>query len=186
MGDTKTIRLRKPLSYGKGDAATTLSEITLREATAGEYETAEKTAGVYGTSIALIALLSGVPIDVVDRMYASQIDEAEEFIASFGKDSLRTGARSEDEYTLNLAKPVKITDEESPVNVASLELCEPTNQQNRKASSAGGPFATMVAMISLVAGVPKIAVRAMCARDFLAAAGYFNGFQVRRSPDSDD
>ncbi|WP_353191413.1 phage tail assembly protein [Pandoraea pnomenusa] len=186
MSETKTIKLRKPLTYGQGDDAVTVTELKLREATAGEYEAAEKAAGVYGTTISLIGLLSGVPVDVIDRMFRSQIDEAENFIGSFGEGAFLTDVRSEDEHVLQLIRPIKITAEESPVNVASLALCEPTNQQHRKAAAAGGPFAALVAMISMVAGVPKIAVRAMCARDFLAAAGYFNGFQVRRSPDSDD
>jgi hypothetical protein len=186
MQDTKTITLRKPISYGKGDSAKIVTEIPLREATAGEYETAEKSGGQFGTSIALIALLSGVPIDVVDQMYGSQINEAEDFIASFGHAAVANPSASPEEIVIDLVKPVQITKEESPLNLASLSLCEPTNQQNRKAAAAGGPFAAAVARISLVGGYPKNAVRALCARDFLSAVGYFNGFQVRRSPDSDD
>ncbi|MFM0689234.1 phage tail assembly protein [Paraburkholderia strydomiana] len=186
MTDTKTIVLRKPLKHGKGDAETTVSEITLREPTAGDYESAEQASGVYGTSIALIALLSGVPVDVIDQMYGSQIDEAEDFIASFGHDAARNPARSADEIVIQLTKPVQITKDESALNMASLTLCEPTNQQKRKAEAAGGPFARMVALISLIGKVPKSSVRALCARDFLEAVAYFNGFQVRRSPDSDD
>jgi hypothetical protein len=186
MNDTKTIVLRKPLKHGKDDAETVVSEITLREPLAGDYEKAEQSAGVYGTSIALIALLSGVPVDVIDQMYGSQIDEAEDFIASFGHDAARNPSASPEEIVIQLTRPVQITKEDSPLNAASLTLCEPTNQQKRKASAAGGPFASAVAMISMIGKVPKSAVRAMCARDFLAAVGYFNGFQVRRSPDSDD
>ncbi|MBB5444652.1 MULTISPECIES: phage tail assembly protein [unclassified Paraburkholderia] len=178
--------LRKPLTHGNGDTAKTVAEITLREPLAGDYEKAEQSAGVYGTSIALIALLSAVPIDVIDQMYGSQIDEAEEFIASFGLDAARNPERSADETVIELMTPVQLTKEDSALNLASLTLCEPTNQQKRKAEAAGGPFARMVALISLIGKVPKSSVRAMCARDFLAAAAYFNGFQVRRSPDSDD
>ncbi|MFM0022193.1 phage tail assembly protein [Paraburkholderia azotifigens] len=186
MSDTKTIVLRKPLKHGKGDAEATVSEITLREPLAGEYETAEQSAGVYGTTVALIALLSGVPVDVIDQMYGSQIDEAENFIASFGHEIARNPERSPDEIVIQLTQPVQLTRDDSALNLASLTLCEPTNQQKRKAEAAGGPFARMVAMISLIGKVPKSSVRAMCARDFLAAVAYFNGFQVRRSPDSDD
>lgn len=186
MGDTKTIVLRKSLTHGKGDAVTTVSEITLREPLAGDYERAEQSAGVYGTSIALIALLSGVPVDVIDQMYGSQIDEAEEFVASFGFDAARNPERSADETVIQLTTPVQLTKDDTALNLASLTLSEPTNQQKRKAEAAGGPFARMVALISLIGKVPKSTVRAMCARDFLAAVAYFNGFQVRRSPDSDD
>ncbi|WP_321810070.1 phage tail assembly protein [Burkholderia sp. BCC1985] len=186
MSDTKTIVLRKPIPCGKGDDTKVVTEITLREPLAGEYETAERSAGVYGTSIALIAMLSGVPVDVVDQMYGSQIDEAEDFIASFGHEAARNPERSPDEIIIQLTKPVQLTREDSALNLASLSLCEPTNQQKRKAESAGGPFARMVALISLIGKVPKSSVRAMCARDFLEAVAYFSGFQVRRSPDSDD
>jgi hypothetical protein len=186
MTATKTIVLRKPLQHGKDEAATTVAEITLREPLAGDYEKAEQSAGIYGTSIALIALLSGVPVDVIDQMYGSQIDEAEDFIASFGHDAARNPARSADEIVIQLTTPVRITKDDSALNIASLTLCEPTNQQKRKAEAAGGPFARMVALISLIGKVPKSSVRALCASDFLEAAAYFNGFQVRRSPDSDD
>jgi len=186
MTDTKTIVLRKPLKHGKGDAETTVSQITLREPTAGDYESAEQASGVYGTSIALIALLSGVPVDVIDQMYGSQIDEAEDFIASFGHDAARNPDRSPEEIVIQLTKPVTLTKDDSALNLSSLALCEPTNQQKRKAEAAGGPFARMVALISLIGKVPKSSVRALCARDFLEAVAYFNGFQVRRSPDSDD
>ncbi|MEB2504643.1 phage tail assembly protein [Burkholderia sp. BCCIQ04A] len=186
MSDTKTIQLRKPLTYGKGADEKTVSEITLREPLAGDYEQAESSAGVFGTSIALVALLSGVPVDVIDEMYGSQIDEAEDFIASFGHDIVRNPAPSPDEIVLTLSTPVKLTSDDSPLNIASLTLSEPTNRQKRKAAEAGGPFAGAVAMISMIGKVPKSAVRGLCARDFLQAIGYFNGFQVRRSPDSDD
>ena len=63
---------------------------------------------------------------------------------------------------------------------------DPAAQQRRKARAAGGPFAASIALISDVAKVPKKTVRAMCARDFLAAVGYFNGFQIGRRPGSDD
>ncbi|MBU9359555.1 phage tail assembly protein [Burkholderia multivorans] len=186
MSDTKTIILRKPLTYGKGADEKVVTEISLREPLAGEYEEAERSGGVFGTPIALIAILSGVPVDVIDEMYGSQIDEAEDFIASFGHAVARNPAASPDEIVLPLVKPVKMTSEDSPLNIASLSLCEPTNRQKRKAAEAGGPFASGVAMIAMIGKVPKSAVRAMCARDFLAAISYFNGFQVRRSPDSDE
>jgi len=186
MSDTKTIQLRKPLSYGKGDQAKTVDSITLREPTAGEYEKAENAAGVYGLQIALVALLSGVPVDVIDQMYASQIDEAADFIGSFGKEAISGMKASADEFELVLQSPVKLTADDSPLNVASLELCEPTNQQKRKASAAGGTFASSIALISIVSKVPKNAVRALTARDFMAACAYFNGFQLRRTANSDD
>lgn len=186
MLESKIIPLRKPLTYGKDADAKTVTEIALREPLAGEYEAAERSAGVYGTSVALIALISGVPVDVVDQMYGSQIDEAEDFIGSFGHDQVLRPQASPEEIHLDLARPVQITKDESALNISALDLCEPTNQQKRKALAAGGPFAAGIALISMIAKVPKSAVRGMCARDFLHAVSYFNGFQVRRSPDSDD
>jgi hypothetical protein len=186
MSDTKIIQLRKPLTYGKGEKAATVDAITLREPTAGDYEKAEIAAGVYGLQIALIALLSGVPVDVIDQMYTSQIDEAADFIGSFGKEAISGMKPSADEFQLVLQSPVKLTSDDSPLNVATLDLSEPTNQQKRKASAAGGSFASSIAMISIVSKVPKNAVRALSARDFMAACAYFNGFQLRRTADSDD
>jgi len=130
--------------------------------------------------------LSGVPVDVVDDMFRSQIDEAEDFIGSFGADLAFPGMRSPDEIDIDLKKPVKKTDEDSPLNISRVSLVEPTNRQRRKAGEVGGSFAGSIALISTVAGVPKNAVRGMCARDFLTCCGYFNGFQIRRSPASDD
>jgi len=186
MSDTTTIQLRKALTYGKGDQAKTVASITLREPTAGDYETAEDNAGIYGWQVTLIALLSGVPVDVIDQMYTSQIDEAADFIGSFGKESISSTKPSDDEIQLVLQTPVNITSDESVLNAATLDLCEPTNQQRRKAAKAGGIFASSVALISIVAKVPKSTVRALTARDFMAACAYFNGFQLRRTADSDD
>ncbi|WP_009905975.1 phage tail assembly protein [Burkholderia thailandensis] len=124
MSDTKTIVLRKPLTYGKGADEKSVTEITLREPLAGDYEAAERSAGVFGTSIALVAIISGVPVDVIDQMYGSQIDEAEDFIASFGHDAARNPTASPDEILLTLSKPVQLTTDDSPLNIASLSLGE--------------------------------------------------------------
>lgn len=186
MPETKTITLRRPLSYGKGDDAKSVTEITVREPTAGEYEQAEKAAGVYGWQLALIALQAGVPVDVIDRMYGSQIDEAADFIGAFGQEALLDHSPRDEEVVIDLIKPVNLTTEESPLNIASLTLSEPTNQQRRKANAAGGVFAASIALISAVSGTPKSAIRALCARDFMAVTAYFNSFQVRRAADSDD
>jgi hypothetical protein len=186
MESTKTITFRKPITVGAGEGAKTYESVTLREPLAGDYETAEKNAGKYGFLVALIALISGVPIDAVDQMFGSQLDEAEDYFAAFADGVSDPDKRSDDEMTLSLRQPVKLTDDDTSLNAASLDLCEPTNQQRRKARSAGGPFSASIALISDVAKVPKKTVRAMCARDFLTAVGYFNGFQIGRRTDSDD
>jgi hypothetical protein len=181
---TKTITLRKPITVGKDESAVTYTEVVLREPTAGEYEDAEKVAPTYGLAVALIAGVSGVPIDVCDLMFTSQIDEAEDFIGSFGASVAMPTTASPDEIKIELYEPVKITEEDTPLNIASLSLSEPTNNQKRKAGVSGGSFATSISMISLNAGVPRGSVRRLCSRDFLRAVGYFNGFQLRRLADS--
>ncbi|MBR8234601.1 phage tail assembly protein [Burkholderia sp. AU42008] len=186
MESTKTITFRKPITVGTGDGAKTYESVTLREPLAGDYEAAEKNAGKYGFLVALIALISEVPIDGVDQMFSSQLDEAEDYFATFADGVSDPVQRSDDEMTLLLQQPVQLTEDKTGLNAASLDLCEPTNQQRRKARAAGGPFAASVALISEVAKVPKKTVRAMCARDFLTAVGYFNGFQIGRRPGSDD
>ena len=186
MESTKTITFRKPITVGAGEGENTYESVTLREPVAGDYETAEKNAGKYGFLVALIALISGVPIDAIDQMFGSQLEEAEDYFSTFADGVSDQDKRSDDEMTLLLQRPVKLTDDETSLNAASLDLCEPTNQQRRKARAAGGPFAASIALISDVAKVPKKTVRAMCACDFLAAVGYFNGFQIGRRPGSDD
>jgi hypothetical protein len=184
--ESKIITFRRTISVGAGEGAKTYDSVTLREPSAGDYETAEKVGAKYGFVVALIAVVSAVPVDAVDQMYGSQIDEAEDFFATFADGVSDPEKRSEDELTIQLLEPVKLTEDDSALNAVSLDLCEPTNLQRRKARAAGGPFAASIALISDVARVPKKTVRSMCARDFLAAVGYFNGFQVGRRPDSDD
>ena len=186
METSRTIVFRKPITAGAGAGARTYDSVTLREPLAGDYETAEKNAGKYGLVVALIATVPGVPIDAVDQMYGSQIEEAEDFFAVFAEGVSPTEKRSDDEMTLPLQQPVKLTEDDTGLNAASLDLSEPTNLQRRKARAAGGPFAASIALISDVAKVPRKTVRAMCARDFLTAVGYFNGFQIGRRPGSDD
>ena len=186
METSKIITLRKPITVGAGAGLSTYEAVTLREPRAGDYESAEKISLKYGFVVALIAVVSGVPVDAIDQMYGSQIEEAEDFFATFADGVSDPEKRSEDELTIQLQEPVKLTDDESALNAVSLDLCEPTNQQRRKARAAGGAFAASIALISDVAKVPKKTVRAMCARDFLTAVGYFNGFQIGRRPDSDN
>jgi len=180
MQSTKTISFRVPIVVGDGDAAKTYEAVTLREPTAGEYEAAEKVSGTYGMAAALIATVSGVPVDVVDQMFESQIDEGEDFLGSFGMNLMNPTSPSDDQFQLVLVAPVKLTDDNTALNQATLSLSEPTNQQRRKAAQIGGPIAQAIELISINAKVPKASVRAMCSRDFLAATGYFNGFQLRR------
>lgn len=182
----KTITLRKPITVGKGDGQKTYETVTLREPTAGEYETAEKAAITYGMSVALIAVVSGMPIDAADQMFGSQVDEGDDFLGTFGEGLINPERPSDDEWSHSLIQPIRVTEDDTPLNLATLHLSEPTNNQRRKAQQAGGPIAAGIALISLNGNVPKKTVRAMCARDFMAAMGYFNGFQLRRRTKSDD
>ncbi|CAG9256252.1 conserved hypothetical protein [Paraburkholderia caribensis] len=184
MQETMTLTFRRPITVGKGENAKTYTELQLREPLAGDYEQAEKSGGKYGFVVALVAIVSGVPIDVVDELFSSEIDEAEDFFSGFADEAvLMPDVRSPDEFSLELQAPVKLTDDATALNATKLDLCEPTNLQRRKARQAGGPFASSIELISIVARVPRKTVRALSARDFHSATGYFNGFQIRRRPD---
>ena len=183
MESTKTIVFRKPITVGQDEGRKTYESLQLREPTAAEYEAAEKLSLEYGMAAPLIAGVSGVPLDVVDQMFESQINEAEDFLGSFGANLVSPKKASANELKISLVAPVKLTEDDSALNVSTLTLCEPTNLQRRKSREAGGPVAQAIELISLNAHIPKASVRAMCARDFLAATGYFNGFQLRRRTD---
>lgn len=183
MEPRKTITFRKPITVGQDEGKKTYESLQLREPTAAEYEAAEKISREYGMAAPLIASVSGMPLDVIDQMFESQFDEAEDFLGSFGASLVSPKNASPNELQISLVSPVRLTEDESALNVSTLNLCEPTNLQRRKSKEAGGPVAQAIELISLNARIPRASVRAMCARDFLAATGYFNGFQLRRRAD---
>ncbi|WP_250533546.1 phage tail assembly protein [Caballeronia sp. AZ10_KS36] len=186
MSDSKVIQLRKPVTVGKDDAARTFDSISLREPRAGEFESAEKMAMKCGYDVALVSLVSGVPVDAVDLMGVTVVDEAMDYFATFAPEGMGEEFVSEDEFRLELRAPAKVGDGDDAPSYAALNLSEPTNLQRRKAGQAGGAWATVISLVSRNAGVPVAAVRSMCARDFLEAAKYFKGFQGRHKATSDN
>lgn len=79
MEDTKTIKLRKPLTLGDMN----YSEVNLREPTAGELAKATKTGGNVDAAIALISLVGGIPKTAVENMCQRDLAECSDFLGSF-------------------------------------------------------------------------------------------------------
>jgi hypothetical protein len=186
MSKTKTIVLRKPVTIGKEEAAVSFEEVVLREPLAGEFENAEKQSLDHGYDVALVSIVSGVPVDAIDLMGVTVVDRAMDFFATFAPDGMNKDIESEEEMRLELRVPAKVGTGDDAPTYAALNLSEPTNLQRRKAGQAGGSWATVVSLISRNAGVPLGAVRSMCARDFLEAAQYYRGFQQRHKAEQDD
>lgn len=187
MDSTKSFQLRKPVTIGKEDAAQTFEQVVMREPRAGEFEEAEKLGRKYGYDVALVSIVSGIPVDAVELMGVTVVDRAMDFVATFAPEGINDDEMaSADELRLDLREPATVgTGENAPTYVV-LNLSEPTNLQRRKASEAGGAWATLVSLVSRNAGVPLSAVRSMCARDFLEASQYFKGFQRRYKADLND
>ena len=81
-------------------------------------------------------------------------------------------APAEDEKTLELRKPVKLGE----VEYCTLNLREPTAGELSKASKAGGNVDIAIALISLIAKVPRGAVEKLSQRDFQEAADFLGSF----------
>lgn len=81
-------------------------------------------------------------------------------------------APAEEEKTLELRKPVKLGE----VEYSSLHLREPTAGELSKASKAGGNVDIAIALISLIAKVPRGAVEKLSQRDFQEAADFLGSF----------
>ncbi len=83
MEDEKIIILKKPVTLGSGDAATTITELKLREPTAGEIEKASSAATNIGTAINLISLVAKVPRSAVEKLSQTDFTEANDFLSGF-------------------------------------------------------------------------------------------------------
>jgi hypothetical protein len=173
VSEKKNLVLLKPVAFeGK-----TYGALDLREPTAGEMEKAEKLADKYGFTVVMIAEVAGVPVGAVDLMGQRDTEAAEEFISSFGMDENEDEIEdSPEEKTITLRKPFTLGD----LTFNELELREPTNMERRKAAQAGGSFSIAIAQIALLGNWPKVAVKSLCARDFMEAVKYFGGFSKRR------
>lgn len=80
----------------------------------------------------------------------------------------------EDQITLSLIKPVKLGDNE----YSTLELREPTAGEMSRADKAGSAIDSTIALIYIIAKVPKPVVDRLCQRDFEAAASFLGGFTL--------
>ncbi|OTP79493.1 phage tail assembly protein [Caballeronia sordidicola] len=185
MSETKTFTLKKPVTIGKEDAARTFDQFVMREPIAGEFEEAEKLGRKYGYDVALVSIVSGVPVDAIDLMGVTMVDAAMDFVATFTPEDMGT-ASVQDEKRLELRVPAKIGSGDDAPTYAVMNLSEPTNLQRRKANEAGGPWATVVSLVSRNAQIPLGAVRSMCARDFLEASQFYAGFQRRHDANAND
>ncbi len=88
MDDQKVIRLRKPVKLGDEE----FSSLTLREPTAGELERATTAERGITVTINLIAMVAGVPRQVVERISGRELKEAAAFLEGFTEDGPTTGA----------------------------------------------------------------------------------------------
>ncbi|WP_110947414.1 phage tail assembly protein [Pseudomonas bohemica] len=81
--DETTITLSKPVAIGKGDAAVTYEEITLREPTAGEMEKASRADTSIGSAITLISLVAAIPRSAVEKFSKRDLVAANKFLEGF-------------------------------------------------------------------------------------------------------
>ena len=95
-----------------------------------------------------------------------------------GVDGAGTAAEIVDEKTMDLRKPVAL----GQVEYATLDLREPTAGDLSKASKAGGDVDVAIALISIVAKVPRGAIEKLCQRDFQEAADFLGSFTVLGPP----
>lgn len=79
----------------------------------------------------------------------------------------------QDELVLMLRKPVTIGD----IVYDKLELREPTAGELSKAMKAPSTIDTAIALISMVAKVPKTAVEGICQRDLEDASAFLGRFK---------
>ncbi len=79
----------------------------------------------------------------------------------------------QDEMTLMLRKPVTIGD----IVYDKLDLREPTAGELSKAMKAPSSIDTAIALISMVAKVPKTAVEGICQRDLEDATAFLGRFK---------
>jgi len=95
-----------------------------------------------------------------------------------GADGAGTAAAIIDEKTMELRKPVAL----GCVEYAALDLREPTAGDLSKASKAGSDVDVAIALISIVAKVPRGAIEKLCQRDFQEAADFLGSFTVLGPP----
>lgn len=77
-------------------------------------------------------------------------------------------------FAMTLRHPVSV----GSVQYTTVELREPRAGEMAKANNAGNGIEVAIALISLVAKIPRTAVEQFCARDLEEASAYLSGFTV--------
>jgi hypothetical protein len=80
----------------------------------------------------------------------------------------------EEEKTIALRKPIGL----GGITYDKFDLREPTAGELSRASKAGGSLDVAIALISIIAKVPKSVVEKITQRDLEEAAGYLGGFTL--------
>lgn len=90
--DQLEITLRKPVSLGKADTATTYETLVMTEPTGGQKEQAAREPNDTRAAIVLISLVAKVPRAVVERLCRRDFEEACNFLGSCNVVGPKTGA----------------------------------------------------------------------------------------------
>lgn len=171
IADEMTLVLRRPV-----DAANKqYTEVKLREPNAGELDQASRARSGVGSLMALISIVAQVPIAVPQGMRSRDLAEADAFFGRFSlpkPDEVDPDA-FEDEKVMMLRKPVQLGKGDG-VLYEKLELVEPTGREKDKAAREPSDTRAAIALISLVAKVPRLVVERLSQRDYEEAC-YFLG-----------
>lgn len=83
MEEEQIVELIKPVSIGKGEGAIEVTELKLREPTAGELEKASAASTGIGSQITLISLVAKVPRSAVEKLCQRDLQAASRVLNSF-------------------------------------------------------------------------------------------------------
>ena len=94
LPDGFTLKLRKPIEFGKGDQAETYFELELREPMLDEIDAFTKNIkklGEIGAMKQFIAQISGLPVALLTKLGARDMTVAQEYLLAFLRGSQTTG-----------------------------------------------------------------------------------------------
>jgi hypothetical protein len=163
--DELIITLRRPAKLGEISYDT----IRLREPTAGELMALDAETG-WTKTIHKIAKVSGLPQPAIDQICLRDITEASAYLKRFSVSSGET-EDNPDELVITLRAPVTLGTE----TYSQLCLREPNAGEMIKLDKVSGWTANVKA-ISLISGVPELAVIKIGERDAQRAAEYLGRF----------
>ena len=83
LDEETTIELVKPVTIGKGEGAIEVTELKLREPTAGELEKSAAASTGIGSQITLISLVAKVPRGAIEKLCQRDLTTASRFLNSF-------------------------------------------------------------------------------------------------------